>query len=84
MTYTSESEARASGPGLGLVKSQARPYVWAWPGLAYIEPQARASGPSLDNTNLTQSIMESMIIMLLRKSNFVHGSFGTAFKEIGL
>ena len=36
-------------PGPGKIPGQAlgphRPYVWAWPGLAYIGPEARASGP---------------------------------------
>ena len=36
-------------PGPGKIPGQAlgphRSYVWAWPGLAYIEPEARASGP---------------------------------------
>ena len=36
-------------PGPGEIPGQAlgphRPYVWAWPGLSYIGPEARASGP---------------------------------------
>ena len=58
MTYTSGSEARASGPH--------RPYVWAWPGLAYIGPEARASGPQAQalTTLVESSVMWAPVVQL--------------------